>query len=78
MWQTTEKHGLPGGKPRGYAQKQLPENCRRENAIIFVLIELIIRGNDKTLDHSRSFLYILNIEKHNSRFLNTYMGNLGL
>ena len=42
-----------GGKQRGYAQEQLQENWRLQNAVIFVLIGAITQGNEQILDFSR-------------------------
>ena len=64
------------GRERGYAQKQLQENWRRQNAAVFVLIELITQGSEKILDYLRRFLHIQNTERDKACFSNLYMGNL--
>jgi len=46
-----------GGRQRGYAQKQLQEDWRRQNAVIFVLKETITLGNEKILENSKKLFY---------------------
>jgi len=46
-----------GDRQRESAQKQLQENWRRQNAVIFVLKETITLGNEKILENSKKLFY---------------------